>query len=899
MANFAPTFLGTGLSAPLLQYPQSFYSTPPFLADGTKLVTSDYSYTNPNGPFNIYVKDFSSGSVEIVSADSQGNAGNGGSYFIAASSDCSKIVFYSTATNLTLPGKGGLFLKDLITGYVTQLPSYIGGNPQEVYVSNDGNRILFSSDSGNVGPYNEDNDIQFLYQYDLKSQSVARINVDKNGNSLGGDHVRFENDSSKIIFHSWAGFVEEDSDTREAKLFFDVNGAGAQRYIITDDNKKVFFTSEKSNLIAGDANGVADIFVKDIATGITTLVSSTSSGRQFDGNSSLISVNSDGSKALIFANDSSLNNQNGGYFIKDLATGSLTNVSEDYSGRSHGLYGSAMSGDFSRIAFFSSAATPDYNGGLLDLFVKDLESGKTIRIPVGIVDDLDSMVIVRMSADGAKVALGGRVWDLAHAFDVNVSGYVEQHYRDSEHGTLLFDDKDQNQHHTVTVSAPDGALGVLNAAVSKDTDSDGTGEISWNYTVSDSALQVLHGGETRTENFTIHLNDGETSVDQIVAIYLVGIDQTLVGGIYSDSLKGSIGYDLLSGGPGGDTLDGGRGIDTLYGGGGNDTYYVDSSNDVVSEESTGVGINDGGHDLVYSSASYKLGSFVEDLTLTGAADLTGTGNTKYNIITGNDGNNTLWGMAGNDTLNGGNGQDTLYGGSGDDTYYINSASDQASEQSSGVGVNDGGHDLVYSSIGYTLGTFIEDLTLTGTANINGAGNENYSNIIIGNSGANYLSGLSGGDTLSGYDGNDTLDGGVGGDSLSGGSGNDLLLGGSGYDTLIGGVGNDTLNGGVGPDTFVFSAAGAANGVDVIQDFVHGSDDLLFTTADYGFAAGHSLGANEFTVGTMAVGISAQFVWNATTHILFWDHDGEGGDAAIAIAAFNIASTLSAVDIHIG
>src|SRR5262249_57415242 len=57
----------------------------------------------------------------------------------------------------------------------------------------------------------------------------------------------------------------------------------------------------------------------------------------------------------------------------------------------------------------------------------------------------------------------------------------------------------------------------------------------------------------------------------------------------------------------------------------------------------------------------------ENLTLTGAANLNGTGNGVANILTGNNGNNTLLGLGGNDTLSGGLGNDTLNGGAGTDT----------------------------------------------------------------------------------------------------------------------------------------------------------------------------------------------------------------------------------------
>ncbi len=136
------------------------------------------------------------------------------------------------------------------------------------------------------------------------------------------------------------------------------------------------------------------------------------------------------------------------------------------------------------------------------------------------------------------------------------------------------------------------------------------------------------------------------------------------------------------------------------------------------------------------------------------------------------------------------------------------------------------------------------------------------------------------------------------DSISGLGGDDTLFSATGKDTLDGGDGNDILNGGAGTDQFVFAAA-AINGKDTVQDFVHGTDQLWFMGTDYGFTAGHVLTASEFTLGSSASGASGQFIYDAATHTLYWDDDGTGGHAAIAIATFNGSPTITATDFHFG
>ncbi|OBQ25593.1 MAG: Ig family protein, partial [Anabaena sp. MDT14b] len=146
----------------------------------------------------------------------------------------------------------------------------------------------------------------------------------------------------------------------------------------------------------------------------------------------------------------------------------------------------------------------------------------------------------------------------------------------------------------------------------------------------------------------------------------------------------------------------------------------------------------GGTDTIQSSVTFTLTTNVENLTLTGTAAINGTGNAGNNIITGNGVNNTL---------EGGAGIDTLIGGTGNDIYIVNSTTDIITENANG------GTDTIQSSVTFTLTTNVENLTLTGTAAINGTGNAG-NNIITGNGVNNTLEGGAGIDTLIGGTGND-------------------------------------------------------------------------------------------------------------------------------------------------
>ncbi|MEO8674227.1 MAG: calcium-binding protein [Casimicrobiaceae bacterium] len=290
--------------------------------------------------------------------------------------------------------------------------------------------------------------------------------------------------------------------------------------------------------------------------------------------------------------------------------------------------------------------------------------------------------------------------------------------------------------------------------------------------------------------------------------------------------------NTLTGNTGNNTLSGGTGIDTMIGGLGNDTYVVDNVSDIATE-SAGEGT-----DLVQSSVTYVLGANVENLALTSAGVINATGNTLNNALTGNTGSNVLDGGAGNDTM---------VGGTGNDTYVVDAGGDIVTEAASG------GTDLVRASVNYTLGTEVENLTLAGTANLNGTGNT-LANTLIGNSGSNFLNGGAGNDVMAAGAGDDTYVVDAAGDvvtesanagfdtvqagvthalaanveyltltgagaingtgnavdnwlqgngainTLNAGSGNDTLWGAAGDDMLFGNTGNDLVQGGVGNDT---------------------------------------------------------------------------------------------------
>jgi serralysin len=202
----------------------------------------------------------------------------------------------------------------------------------------------------------------------------------------------------------------------------------------------------------------------------------------------------------------------------------------------------------------------------------------------------------------------------------------------------------------------------------------------------------------------------------------------------------------------------------------------------------------------------------------------------------------------------------MWGGTGNDTYVIDSMDDRVDEADYG-GTPPDGIDTVRSSYSVSLSNAtiftgdIENLTLTGSGNLNGGGND-LANVLTGNTGVNRL------------DGRD------------------------GDDTLAGGFGNDTLVGGEGSDSFLFNAV---TNVDTIADFSV-SDDMIWLDNAV-FTALSTLGTldNEaFYIGTAAHDADDRVVYDPTTGNLTYDSNGNaaGGVSEFAVLDTGLALTNS-------
>ena len=377
--------------------------------------------------------------------------------------------------------------------------------------------------------------------------------------------------------------------------------------------------------------------------------------------------------------------------------------------------------------------------------------------------------------------------------------------------------------------------------------------------VVDNADVVIEAGAAGTDTV-------QASVSHTLSANVENL--TLTGGVAING-TGNAAINVLVGNTNANILNGAGGADTMNGGDGNDTYIVDNAGDTAGEL---VGL---GEDTVQSSITFAIGANVENLTLTGVAAINGTGNGIANDLFGNSAANIL---------NGGPGADVMTGGEGDDTYVVENPGDVVIE----AGVGD--TDTVESSLSYTLGANLENLTLTGGVTITGTGNA-LDNVIIGNGVANTLNGGAGADDLQGGDGNDTYVVENAGDTVTeaaaagtdlvqsavdftlganvenltligvaviNGTGNSLansIIGNGSNNIINGGTGADTMSGGNGNDTYIVDNAGDV----VIEPGSSGTDSVESSVT-------HTLAANVENL-TLTGGLATNGTGNILANII--------------------------------
>jgi len=298
-----------------------------------------------------------------------------------------------------------------------------------------------------------------LLAANLGAQSTTRVSVDSTGGeaddhsdkpsiSADGRYVAFQSWASNLVAGDAAGrrdiFVHDRAGGTTTRVSVGIGGAEANNNsgspVLSADGRYVVFWSDASNLVVGDTNGDADVFLHDRQSGATERVSVSSSGMQGNNFSFAGAISADGRYVAFYSFASNLvtgdTNAQFDVFVHDRQMGTTERVSVDSSGAqgNGGSAGAVLSAD-GRIVAFTSGATNLVAGdtnGKIDLFVHDRQSGATTRASVdssGGQSDGDTYT-PSISADGRFIAFQSVATNLVPG-DANASNDAFVHDRQS------------------------------------------------------------------------------------------------------------------------------------------------------------------------------------------------------------------------------------------------------------------------------------------------------------------------------------------------------------------------------------------------------------------------------------------------------------------------------------
>jgi archaellum component FlaF (FlaF/FlaG flagellin family) len=375
-----------------------------FYSGASNLVPGD-----GNGVDDCFVHDRQTGQTTRVSVNSAGAEGNGNSFVSSSSSSISAngryVAFASLASNL-VPGDenetADCFVHDRQTGQTTRVSvNSVGveGNSISTFplISANGRYVAFTSLASNLVPGDRNDDYD-CFVHDRRTGLTTRMSVDSagaEGNSISsaaslsatGRYVAFQSSASNLVPGDGNGAVDGFVHDRKTGLTtrVTVNSAGAEGNghsypnSISANGRYVTFASFASNLVPGDGNGQADVFVHDRQTGLTTRVSVDSAGGEGNGFSFASSISANGRYVAFSSEASNLvpGDGNGVFdcFVHDRQTALTTRVSVDSAGAEGNgdSFTSSISVNGRYVTFQSDASNlvPGDGNGATDCFVHD------------------------------------------------------------------------------------------------------------------------------------------------------------------------------------------------------------------------------------------------------------------------------------------------------------------------------------------------------------------------------------------------------------------------------------------------------------------------------------------------------------------------------------------------
>ena len=486
--------------------------------------------------------------------------------------------------------------------------------------------------------------------------TITPISVDSAGNqgnrdsynpsiSADGRFVAFYSEASNIVpgdtNNSYDIFVRDTLTNTTTLVSLDSAGnqgnSDSYSASISADGRFVAFSSEASNIVPGDTNNYADIFVRDRLTNTTTRVSVDSAGNQGNGNAGSPSISADGRFVAFYSEASKLvpgdTDENRDIFVRDTLTNTTTPVSVNSAGNQTSSESNfpSISADGRFVAFesFASDFVPgdinyDTETAVRDIFVRDTLTNTTTRVSVDsagnqVNGNSDSPSI---SADGRFVAFNSFASNIVPGDTNNTSDiFVRDTLTNTT--TRVSVDSAGNQRNLQSGSPSISADGRFVAFTSglfffngnrdifvRDTLTNTTTNVSvdsaGNPAYSSSSSISADGRFVAFDSSSSNLVPGQTNNTQNIFVantssipnVINGTPNVINGTPGNDNLTGTSGNDIingsegddvltglrasdvLNGDDGNDILSGGKGFDTLNGGLGNDNLVGGAGNDV-------------------------------------------------------------------------------------------------------------------------------------------------------------------------------------------------------------------------------------------------------------------------------------------------------------------------------
>jgi RTX calcium-binding nonapeptide repeat (4 copies) len=665
-----------------------------FVSAASNLVAGD-----TNGHSDVFVRDTTNDTTIRVSTATGGAEADRDCFSPRISGNGRFVAFSSHATNLVAGDTNNfedIFVRDLQTGITTSFTQPFNQFISRVQgISNDGRYILFVTDADNILPGGNGE-----FVYDRQNAVFTRVNAATNGTVVTGDSLN------------------------------------ADTFVLSGDGRHVAFVSGNAGWGPTDTNNRDDVFVKNLDTGVVTLVSASATGQQAMSNFAINSI-SDNGRYVSFGTSVPISStlpavfgvdaQGTQNFVKDMVTGTLTDITRNGGGTSvpGGTFINAqLSGDGATVTYavgYGSPVLPGVRSDVVELFqttvagadvVRETGDNRTVSLSV---NTTGATYIVAQTGDFGQGYAG--------AVPVGGTSNLSFHFGGDYVGDFI-------------VYGSDGAtFSEL---------------LRYQAIVRAAAGNAIINGTSR-DNIILGGNENNTITD------------TVGSGASRNYIDAGGGNDTVTGGAGQDTLIGGTGADNLDGGGGWDTAnYADAASTVQ---------------VVMYNTTYNTGEAAGD-TFTGIEALQGSAH--IDILVGDFLQNAILGGAGGDWIDGTYGGDYLYGEAGNDSLVSRNQAD----------VIDGGADFDYARYDYAdvgLRAFLYDHSQnSGWAagdsyvSIEGLAGSYLADDLRGDASQNIIYGLGGADFIVGLGGSDLVIGGAGADFFhfvgigDGGAGGDVI-----------------------------------------------------------------------------------------------------------------------------